>query len=980
MRPVTHHDDAAPSGWLGKPAYFWIALGLGLALLGLYPASAWFLVEHGGSARSLGWSWQAQPEGPRVTSVDPAGPAAGRLQVGDLILAVDDDARAAHALSAHLSVLRAGRPYTVRLVRGSGARDVTLAVVLERVDGRLAQCLPFLLVSLAFFVTGVFVGLVRPDDPAARLCSISSLLSAPTMIHLGLVSLSFVEGWPSYLWALTGASFPLSLAVAYHFYYAFPAGAPRGRGWSAVQYLLYVSAVLVCVRSNVVNGALVLEPSFFLHLLHESPLLWTIGAPARATWVALACVAIVAVILRNYRLVSDPDNQRRMKWVVYGSAAGLVPSVAVWLFIALAQATGRSAWLQTDLYGWTVFGATSLLMLNPLVLLIAVVRHRVFAVEVVLRRGLQHLLARNVLRAALLLPIVILVAGIAAHPNRTVAEILFKQPASAVLIVAGALCLRYREALTRWIDRRFFRESYDRERVLLDLIDDVKRGESLGEISSLVSAEIDAALHPRGVHLFFREAAEKDFRLGYSSSERAALRLRADSELVRMLEARPEGALDFPLPEPALAGGQGEWLSGLGVRLLVPVRGSEELAGVLLLGGKKSEEPYSRQDRRLLEAVAGQIAFVWENTALKRKIEAEARMRREVVARLDRRGAGVLKECPSCGTCFDGPAERCSRDGALLTLSLPVDRVIDGKYRLERLLGRGAMGAVFEATDLRLERRVAVKIMTVTLFGDTLALRRFELEARASARLAHSNITTLYDFGHVPPDGGYLVMELRAGATLRSELGHRGSFAPQTVADWLDQLCEGVKAAHGSGIVHRDLKPENIFLSIDETGRTRIKILDFGLAKLRFPDPDGSPSLTLPGTVLGTLAYMAPEQLEGKPADHRVDVYALGVLAVECLQGVNPFASGQAAAIVASVLHKPVRLEGSSPDVRALDAVLQKCLAKDPARRYATVGQLQRELIPALRRCRTFAAAALPPVSNHDTALRFVAPLSAHGR
>jgi hypothetical protein len=274
-----------------------------------------------------------------------------------------------------------------------------------------------------------------------------------------------------------------------------------------------------------------------------------------------------------------------------------------------------------------------------------------------------------------------------------------------------------------------------------------------------------------------------------------------------------------------------EWLDQLDVSLIVPMCGTDQRpVGLLLLGEKKSEEPYSATDRTLLQAIAREMAIVNENALLRARVGREQKIKREVLARFEERNINLVKECPTCGTCFDSSVEACDRDATELTLSLPVERTIDQKYRLERLIGRGGMGAVYQATDLRLDRSVAIKVMLGSMFGDPLALRRFEREARTSARLNHPNIIAVHDYGAIGSEGAYLVMELIPGITLRAELEAAGRIDPHTAAEYFDQILEGVKAAHTAAVIHRDLKPENILISKDH-GKTRIKILDFGLAK-----------------------------------------------------------------------------------------------------------------------------------------------------
>ena len=162
------------------------------------------------------------------------------------------------------------------------------------------------------------------------------------------------------------------------------------------------------------------------------------------------------------------------------------------------------------------------------------------------------------------------------------------------------------------------------------------------------------------------------------------------------------------------------------------------LVGLLMLGDKKSEEPYSPDDLKLLQAIARQIAVARENVRLKDRVDEDRRIRHDVLAHLETGLVSLLKECPSCGACYDASVTACAADGAELQLSLPVERTIDGKYRLDRLLGKGGMGAVYEAADLRLARPVAVKIMLGRAFGDRQALRRFEREAQA-CRAPHAS-------------------------------------------------------------------------------------------------------------------------------------------------------------------------------------------------------------------------------------------------
>src|SRR5262245_57989857 len=199
-----------------------------------------------------------------------------------------------------------------------------------------------------------------------------------------------------------------------------------------------------------------------------------------------------------------------------------------------------------------------------------------------------------------------------------------------------------------------------------------------------------------------------------------------------------------------------------------------------------------------------------------------------------------------------------------------------GPYGIAAPLGAGGMGEVYRARDERLKRDVAIKVLPASRSQDPDRLKRFEQEAQAAGVLNHPNITAVYDFGS-HEGAPYIVTELLEGETLRSRLGS-GALSPRKAIDYAIQIAKGLAAAHEKGIVHRDLKPENLFLTRDG----RVKILDFGLAKLK-SEKGGEEQTDLrtvsgtePGVVLGTMGYMSPEQVRGKPADRRSDLFSFG--------------------------------------------------------------------------------------------------------
>jgi hypothetical protein len=507
-------------------------------------------------------------------------------------------------------------------------------------------------------------------------------------------------------------------------------------------------------------------------------------------------------------------------------------------------------------------------------------------------------------------------------------------------------------------------ETRSREAIFAHLIRQLDDVHTLNEIAETLSRHLDEAFQPTYTSIFYRKEHSQDLTLGHSSGFASAPGhkssgsssfkdyISSDSELFRLAERH--GAT-FRYPDDvgvALPGEDRKWLDDLGVRIIVPVRGGTgELFGLLLLGPRRSGAPYAGSDLRMLGSLSGHIGVVYENLRLRSDRDQSRRVQAEVLAKLDKDSFNLVRECPACGRCYDAEESRCEKDGAELKLSLPVERVVDGRYRIDRLVGKGGMGAVYEASDLRLERTVAMKIIHAKLFGEGDALRRFEREARLSARLQHPNIVTVHDCGTTQTGGAFMVMELLEGFSLRTALEQSGRLQPPVVANWIDQAAAGVQYAHESGVVHRDLKPENIFLATLSSGEARIKLLDFGLAKLRADTMMGPSSLTRPGVIMGTIAYMAPEQLSGNDADERSDIFSLGVVAVEALAGRPPFRGRTPTQLLIAISRGADPLPGDEESVAALNAAVAKCLSGEPSERFSSVEELRAVLVPAIEAC-----------------------------
>jgi len=312
------------------------------------------------------------------------------------------------------------------------------------------------------------------------------------------------------------------------------------------------------------------------------------------------------------------------------------------------------------------------------------------------------------------------------------------------------------------------------------------------------------------------------------------------------------------------------------------------------------------------------------------------------------------------------------------SLNSPAPGTRLGPYEIIAPLGAGGMGEVYRARDARLGREVAVKILAPRFAGDTAAVARFEREARAVAALSHPNILAIHDFGN---DAGtvYAVSELLEGETLRARISGTPLPARRAI-DYALQIARGLAAAHEKGIVHRDLKPENVFLTSDG----RAKILDFGLAKLLPLESAGSgtqaPTIeagTEPGVVLGTMGYMAPEQVRGKSADNRTDIFAFGAILYEMLSGRRAFHGDTAADTMTAILKEdPTDLSETGKSVSpALDRLVRHCLENSPAQRFQSASDLAYEL-ESMTGASGSAAAHLPRRSRRLPRLPLLAALA----
>ncbi|HYY94939.1 MAG TPA: bifunctional serine/threonine-protein kinase/formylglycine-generating enzyme family protein [Pyrinomonadaceae bacterium] len=310
-----------------------------------------------------------------------------------------------------------------------------------------------------------------------------------------------------------------------------------------------------------------------------------------------------------------------------------------------------------------------------------------------------------------------------------------------------------------------------------------------------------------------------------------------------------------------------------------------------------------------------------------------------------------MKECPSCHRCFPDKLNHCPSDGDRLTFLIALDTILDERYQLERKLGQGGMGMVFKARHVFIKTQHAIKIILPDLVGnDPSLVARFRQEAMASAAIRHPNTVSVTDYGIIDGRLPYLVMEFVEGLSLHDILVSEKRLAPERAVEIMLAVCAGVSAAHRMGIVHRDLKPLNILLKPGLPPGEGLKVLDFGLAKIKSGELLGSFVAAQTQGMMGSPFYMAPEQWSDEEIDVRADVYSLGVILYQMLAGDVPFKGKSIPSIMNMHLNAaPVRLSERGIEVpAALEQAVQHALEKEPERRPQTVDDLIAELRAAV--------------------------------
>ena len=803
-----------------------------------------------------------------VSNLDPGSLAArAGIRNGDRIVSANGQTLVGHTDWQRATVqFDPSRPFVLQVDRNGHRFTAALHLSAGLHEWRRATqatgVLTFRLVQFGTLAFALLVAFNRSFQGSALLGSLLLASLATVSLALPMRLGVFWHALPPWLSALLWLPFANSSAAG-PLLFAFASIFPRRiwrRRWIAVAL---IPATLVLAW----------------HVYWGVQLLGNLGPPTgladAAAGVFLANVAYAAVavglLLFQRRTASTVTDRRRIGALILGTVTGGV--AALGLIAGYWRSPGSGIFATSRM---TLLALGFLAM--PASFAYAILRHRLFDLRLIVRQGLRYALARRSVDA--LVPVLggLLLADVLVHRDQPLGSVITSRGWWYLLIGGALLVVRTRrEHWLRRVDRRFFRERYDAHRLLTNIAEHVGRAARFDHIAPSIVQQIEEALHPTFVSVLTHLPATSTFssdaartpdsgRVDLPSSLRAIKVLSVlRKPLALSLGETAWVRHQLPLEERAL-------LLERGIELLVPIWGlsdGELPLGLIVLGPRRSEEPYNEEDLELLATIAHAVGAL-----LERSSDEEQK----------------LAECERCGRCYEGTAVVCAGDGETLTRTRGT-LLINGRYRLECRLGRGGMGTVYVAMDTALERPVALKLIRDDVAGPLDLASRFRREARAAAGFAHPHVVRVYDFGVERSGRPFLVMELLEGSTLRERLASGERFESTEVRQILRGVCSALTAAHGRGLVHRDLKPENVYLQRHATGFVP-KVLDFGLAKAVHGQqtPAASTALdTSAGLLVGTLEYMAPEQVAGHDVSPGWDVWAVGVIAYEMVTGRHPF-------------------------------------------------------------------------------------------
>ncbi|MBV8550161.1 MAG: GAF domain-containing protein, partial [Acidobacteriaceae bacterium] len=624
-----------------RQPFLWSALTAAAMVAALCVLCFRGIAWHQGVPVDLGWN--AVPRGDQwlVTEVATKGPASKKLRPGDRIAAIDGSARAAR-FGPPPALVAESRSYSIDVRRDGQLMHFELPV--WPIPDAAWTLYSYLLLALVNLGLAVWIGVARPDYPPARTAFFLFLATAATFAAATLDGF-----WPplqgAMLWLalLVGTHVwrPLEWAVVYDFSLRFPEPLPQPRFLRIARMLFYSAGLLLFVLGVLpIIAQLLGLDARSAALPHWFPLAgFDFWRPLLND--ALGAVGLLSaplILARNYRRLPDVVARRRLRWVAVGISLAILPiAVGVALRLLLQLSGHIKAAESADRYLDTVASFASILA--PITLTYAIVRHRILGIRFAIRRGIQYLLARNVLRIILYLPLIAIALDLVLHRRQPLEDFLLNKSWWFYLFVAAtaSVSLKYRTRMQLWVDKKFFRYAYEEEAILSELIERLHACESSREVAGILSEQLQNTLQPSTVCVLFRHKSLGKFTVGYPHDSPVALdfrglfndRMRDALESQRSARTISEMAVVFELQSTVAS-------RDFGKTLVTPINGVDGgLLGVLLLGEKKSEQPYSNRDRKLLQAMATQMALVLEMLTLKEQVREEGRVRVEVLGRLE---------------------------------------------------------------------------------------------------------------------------------------------------------------------------------------------------------------------------------------------------------------------------------------------------------------------------------------------------------
>jgi hypothetical protein len=776
----------------------------------------------------------------------------------------------------------------VKAIAGAAAWFVLMRAAAPAARGGLSPASDLLLLTV-FVSAGLALVAGARDGPPRALGTVFVLFGSSVFAEPLLVLVAATTPGSSLALRLLYAASPVALCPAFFWRFAwdFPRAQPG---------LFAPSAERATWRISYYTG-LTLFVALVLHasIVSTAPSEWAGITLRDVMWLTLVILSMPTVVLLLAKLrTALPEERRRLRLFIGGILLGCAP-----LFLDILANTFIPAyrvWAADPshrlMLAKILAGA---ILLLPLTTAYAVIVDRVLETRFIVRIAIQYAFARYSVLVATAIPVLILASYLYQERHRSLADIVGAVPPMvwAAMLSAAVLIGWLRRPILRAIDRRFFREHYDAREILVNLTDSTRRATSLEQIVSLVSDEIDRAFHAEDVAVLLRRNE------AFVDPLNRVAPLQGSTALA-ILIGGAASPLDVETWDPQsplvrLPQSEREWLDNAHARLIVPLldRGGV-LVALMTLGDKRSEAPYSLEDRELLRVVAAATA-----TALDQQLRQASPVSLLAAQGVDAIGLGddPGRECPRCQLLLKSSAEICQSCGGPLSVA-PIPKTLCGKFSVERRIGSGGMGLVYLARDTSLRRLVAVKTLHRLSPQESRRLRR---EARALATLQHENLEIIYAV-ETWRGSPMLVLEYLAGGTLAYRL-RTGPLGISEAASLGVKMAEALHSLHRAGVLHCDVKPSNVGFTVEGIP----KLLDFGLAAtvIRYdaaltPYALPSDSTTHTGTFglhthaagpAGTLMYMSPEAIEGAVPDVSFDLWSLAVTLYEALAGFNPFAA-----------------------------------------------------------------------------------------